>query len=891
MDTAAAHGDLPGAHDTSKAQGPEFGLGSWALEGAAEIVPSRRGGGQRLDAARHVATGAIASLLVEKAATQAFRFKAKLPSRVPQAPPCPPAEPPALAASPPHCSSRRLKAVAAGVLALAWQRRRVAFAAMSVLRSMRSGATAGGSAASNTTFLADLSNALNLRALGLGSQESACGSKGKGKGREVKGKGKGKAPPPPKSKGPPPALTPRQAAKQADLSAGSSTKAYDTPFGRRMHLVKPSYEEPMGDTVFGQLERRPSRINSDLMTEIFAGESPVAVKATKSGVTKASGAKVFDTSRATNIGIALSRLRIAPTEICRIVNTLDVEAKSLDIDDMEIVASALPTAEEVNRLMKYKDKAEELRDVEQKVLALCHISTARLKVMRIGLSHATTHANLLSRTKALQEAAQEVRSSSPLREMLGIMLQIGNFINHGVAEPSAGTARGFAIESLHVLGSFKTGQVSALHFLCLTAQASDSEFLQSLKDSLPHVPGAARDKTAGIEADIKGFGEDVKFVDTWLGQLPEEAEGRERVEKLANDLRTQSSELKDNLAMALQTSHDMQAFFAVSDSAKHFPPPEQFFGHIADFLRQFQSAWHEIKAKRGVWRKYTKAAQSDASDAQATGIPGAEASAAQQRVEQIDSAAAPEIMCEAVALTSTDTAEDCPASSSTPANTVGTADMASAAPPSRVEPPVTEQPKGSNSSQACQGGQQIAEQWTREAKVSSSSDAKEVGGFWRQLSEGPIVKRRQSLFRQLSSPEAGHSIRRRRGGHAMHRECSDKPVDLEGPALVHFHAMDLDDSDTELDSSSGYSDFIHDFEAMEKLTGSEETATPNPPYFEVSIAQPDEQQARTPRPGQPQGSRPPPLPSRSPRSTLQTLFKSWPLSSVSPKRQTRLRPS
>ena len=36
-----------------------------------------------------------------------------------------------------------------------------------------------------------------------------------------------------------------------------------------------------------------------------------------------------------------------------------------------------------------------------------------------------------------------------------------------ISKKGEGTVRGFAIESLHVLGSFKRGPVSAMHYLCV----------------------------------------------------------------------------------------------------------------------------------------------------------------------------------------------------------------------------------------------------------------------------------------------------------------------------------------------------------------------------------------------------------------------------------------
>eukprot|EP00419_Tripos_fusus_P067940 CAMPEP_0172914206 /NCGR_PEP_ID=MMETSP1075-20121228/191910_1 /TAXON_ID=2916 /ORGANISM="Ceratium fusus, Strain PA161109" /LENGTH=96 /DNA_ID=CAMNT_0013773079 /DNA_START=1 /DNA_END=287 /DNA_ORIENTATION=- len=87
-------------------------------------------------------------------------------------------------------------------------------------------------------------------------------------------------------------------------------------------------------------------------------------------------------------------------------------------------------------------------------------SISRLKLMRFALSHVSTFTNLIERSRILRQAAEQARGSQELRDLLSVILRVGNFINHGVQEAREGTVKSFAIESLMSLASFKTGAVS-----------------------------------------------------------------------------------------------------------------------------------------------------------------------------------------------------------------------------------------------------------------------------------------------------------------------------------------------------------------------------------------------------------------------------------------------
>merc|ERR1712137_370584 len=171
---------------------------------------------------------------------------------------------------------------------------------------------------------------------------------------------------------------------------------------------------------------------------------------------------VLDKTRAQNMAIVLNRLKVVSVDLCNTLRNLDFENVQFGSEDMDLLISVMPTAEESKRLLEHKDNIDRLRDIEQKVMPLCLLerSTQRLALMQFATAHASTHTNLLDRCAIIRMAAEEVRWSTKLQELLILVLRIGNFINDGVEEVGEGSVRGFAIESVNTLSRSKIGAAS-----------------------------------------------------------------------------------------------------------------------------------------------------------------------------------------------------------------------------------------------------------------------------------------------------------------------------------------------------------------------------------------------------------------------------------------------
>jgi len=242
--------------------------------------------------------------------------------------------------------------------------------------------------------------------------------------------------------------------------------------------------------------------------------------------------------------------------------------------------------------------------VEQRMMPLCNLSPGRLRLMKLALTHEEAHSSVARRCQVLGEAAQEARTSVPLKRFLGMALQVGNFINTGEATAHKGTVRGFGVESLSTLGTCKKGPISAMHFLCLTIRSSDMEFLDKLLESLRHVHMASRERVIALKGAVADFGKETDFVKSQLGSCTEQEDAvRDALSFFWDAIDRERRDVDHLIASALQTVTEAQAYFHVLGNAKAPPQAEELFKHISSFLDLFRSAWIEVARHGDRWQK------------------------------------------------------------------------------------------------------------------------------------------------------------------------------------------------------------------------------------------------------------------------------------------------
>lgn len=481
------------------------------------------------------------------------------------------------------------------------------------------------------------------------------------------------------------------------------------PFGKRLHW-KLLPAASLGDTIFEelspwgevappldtkQLERLFTPATSSSTTSTTSGgtqggAAPTGSSAGTSQPGKGSGTQgrvcLVNPQRAQNLAIVLRQVAIPTAELCEVLRLMRFSHPSVSQEALEhIVNNLLPQLLESSDAFKaYEGPPEALRDVERQLLPLMKLPRlkARLQSLLFGTSLPRLHSGLMARVNHLKEACKQVRDSASLRRLLGTVLRVGNFLNHGVDAPDAGggvEVRGFAMESLLRLRDFRASQgcesaVSALHCIVLHLQPSEPQLPTKLREELKSVleeaggsccsGGASAPSSSGSSLSISDLKEAVnnfrneaelvhteaeRFGDSYRldaagGGAVSSPAPLESLKRLAEDARELAEKLEADLAESLSMALRLLEYFG---ERRHQPSGgapagsksifvtnekddaaiERFFVTLREFASSLEACWREVLEQPSKLRLKNVSAAA-AANSGGSGLPASAASQA-----------------------------------------------------------------------------------------------------------------------------------------------------------------------------------------------------------------------------------------------------------------------
>jgi hypothetical protein len=163
----------------------------------------------------------------------------------------------------------------------------------------------------------------------------------------------------------------------------------------------------------------------------------------------------------------------------------------------------------------------------------------KLEVFEMRTSFEPDMRTLKNDLETIRMACAEVSTSVKLQELLQLVLEIGNFLNHGTRR--AGT-HGVRVGTLQKLGQMKSNQPAQartlLHFIVRFAREHGKTELLSLVQDLPQCK-----KAGGLS--ISQLGADIRNLSSQLGQVEEELGASEREQK-QRVLQQRQQDMQDN---------------------------------------------------------------------------------------------------------------------------------------------------------------------------------------------------------------------------------------------------------------------------------------------------------------------------------------------------------
>ncbi|XP_047588826.1 disheveled-associated activator of morphogenesis 2 isoform X1 [Lutra lutra] len=308
---------------------------------------------------------------------------------------------------------------------------------------------------------------------------------------------------------------------------------------------------------------------------------------------------VIDGRRAQNCIILLSKLKLSNEEIRQAILKMD-EQEDLAKDMLEQLLKFIPEKSDIDLLEEHKHEIERMARADRFLYEMSRIDhyQQRLQALFFKKKFQERLAEAKPKVEAILLASQELIRSKRLRQMLEVVLAIGNFMNKG----QRGGAYGFRVASLNKIADTKSSidrNISLLHYLIMILEKHFPDIL-NMPSELQHLPEAAKVNLAELEKEVGNLRRGLRAVEVELEYQKRQArEPNDKFVPVMSDFITVSSfsfsELEDQLNEARDKFSKALMHFGEQDSKMQ---PDEFFGIFDTFLQAFSEARQDLEAMR-----------------------------------------------------------------------------------------------------------------------------------------------------------------------------------------------------------------------------------------------------------------------------------------------------
>jgi len=290
-----------------------------------------------------------------------------------------------------------------------------------------------------------------------------------------------------------------------------------------------------------------------------------------------------DPKRALSLGLKLASLGMRPMEICRMLADLDF-SRTISPSAAQALMECLPNEEERKLVAAFAGDPAQLVEAEQFFYHVARVPDAqqRIRILQFRVGLAGRVKELRGQLQTIRKAATEARGSPKFKQLLQVVLFVGNRLNRG------GKVKGFTIKSLLKLSTIKSfdDSTTMLRYIEGLLHRRLPE-VRNFVDELGTVPAAAKEKLSDAVAEVQSlknmYGETAKYLDGQAAGQPES------VSRLRSFMEEAAEQLK-----AVQHDYD-RTERRYKETLKHFGEDpgtgsEDFFEPLFQFMEAFKHA-------------------------------------------------------------------------------------------------------------------------------------------------------------------------------------------------------------------------------------------------------------------------------------------------------------
>eukprot|EP01125_Pyxidicula_operculata_P017532 TRINITY_DN613_c0_g3_i1.p1 TRINITY_DN613_c0_g3~~TRINITY_DN613_c0_g3_i1.p1 ORF type:complete len:1231 (-),score=370.74 TRINITY_DN613_c0_g3_i1:66-3344(-) len=341
---------------------------------------------------------------------------------------------------------------------------------------------------------------------------------------------------------------------------------------------------------------------------------------------------IIDGKTAQNLMIWLAKYnkKMTNDEICFKLRDLDTE--TFDASAVNGFSALMPSQddlEQINNYLKEDGDFQLLGPAEQFAFSLSKITQydLRVKCFKYYTAFPSKKEDIKPDIYNLDKCNKFIKDDERIKDIIKIMLQMGNFLNHG--NKRVGGARGFTLDTLSSFADFKTTDNKSNMFEVLIEQIKDKKpnLIKFTKEELQIIEDGARVNLNTTESDFKTLNkdfEDAKGLAETIEVMPDADKFHSIWNEFSASARADLDIIQSTLNAAITNYNTVVVLFGEDPKKKG---PDEFFTIWKNFINKIVEVSDKIdlareKAEKEARRAAQKAAAVSKSEEPGDGSDG-----------------------------------------------------------------------------------------------------------------------------------------------------------------------------------------------------------------------------------------------------------------------------
>eukprot|EP01125_Pyxidicula_operculata_P023293 TRINITY_DN99_c2_g5_i1.p1 TRINITY_DN99_c2_g5~~TRINITY_DN99_c2_g5_i1.p1 ORF type:complete len:1185 (-),score=353.67 TRINITY_DN99_c2_g5_i1:433-3936(-) len=306
---------------------------------------------------------------------------------------------------------------------------------------------------------------------------------------------------------------------------------------------------------------------------------------------------------ANNISILRSQFKISDEEILKQLFDIDSGSETLQTHHFEAILGCIPDdLEQVSSLIEYNGPLDDLDKPDRFLLTLLSVRNVKDKIKCLILwdEFSLRVTTVTQALETMTKACAEILNSPKLKNILGIILSVGNFLNAGTAR---GRQRGIQATSLKKLNEVRSpldNKYTLLNYLVGFIETNFSE-LTTFQKELSHLEEAVRFQPDIIQEEVAALERGVSHVQNQISTADDSEMNDDTfllfydsLNKFVLFARIELDRIEEKfVAFQEQSSMVLKTFGHSSDH-----PIQDVWGSFYLFAKQFNTTLQENKQKQ-----------------------------------------------------------------------------------------------------------------------------------------------------------------------------------------------------------------------------------------------------------------------------------------------------